>query len=121
MRKLKVWIDYKPQIYTDLFTQLLHHLGDVHLPKSHLECVNRSDNGNVKWGDMDIVVVSLDMRGKPVLDALPEPLPKAKYLAFSPTGDQGLRRLPGAKRWEKLEPFGMERFLIEVFGESNQD
>lgn len=118
MKKLNVWIDYQPQIYTDLFTQILRHIGSVHLPDKDLQCCGQIDNRNVEWGEIDIIVLSLDECGKPVRDALPGLLPKAKYLAFSPNGDRGMRRLPGAKRWERLKPFGMDRFLVEVFGDT---
>jgi len=121
MTKLNVWIDYQPQIYTDLFTRLLQSFGGMNLSENHVQCSNRIDNGNVDWDTMDVIVLSLDERGKPLVDALPNPQPKAKYLAFSPCGERGMRRMPGAKRWEKLNPFGVDHLLREVFGELAQN
>lgn len=117
MKKLNVWVNYQPQIFSDLFTQLLQHIGNGHLPEDYLECHNQINNGDINWEEVDIIVLSINERGKPILEELPKPLPKAKYIAFSPYGDWGMRRMPEAKRWEKLKPFGMDRLLYEVFGD----
>lgn len=121
MKNLNVWIDYQPQFYADVLTRLLQSFGRMHLTENVVRCSNRLDNGKVDWVAMDVIVLSLNKRGKPELQALPESLPMAKYLAFSPSGERGMRRVPGAKRWEKLKPFGVDRLLFEVFGDIAPD
>ena len=108
----RVWINYKPRIYTDIFKYLFSTMGLI-------EVVEISSGGQdfreVSAGkDIDVVLLSLDSLGQPDLEVPAERLKEAKVIAFSPKGDYGLRRMPGKTNWEELRPFGLRQLMDEL-------
>jgi hypothetical protein len=65
-------------------------------------------------GDVDVVILPLDHEGDPKLSLLPDRMPEAKLVAFSPDGSRGLRRLPGESDWVELRPFGLSQLIVEI-------
>jgi hypothetical protein len=63
---------------------------------------------------VDIIVLPLNREGKPDLEMLPHVVPQAKLLAVSPTGEVGMRRMPGESQWEEFRPFGLKQLIKEV-------
>ena len=57
------------------------------------------------------MILSLDSRDSPELDALPHHMPHALLVAFSPCGDYGLQRKPRESHWEIVRPFGFEQLM----------
>jgi hypothetical protein len=45
---------------------------------------------------------------------MPEFMPDAKLVAFSPDGSRGLRRMPGELDWVELRPFGLSQLIVEI-------
>jgi hypothetical protein len=41
-------------------------------------------------------------------------VPQAKLLAVSPSGEVGMRRMPGESQWEEFRPFGLKQLIKEV-------
>lgn len=110
----RVWILFEPQIYCDLFTNLLQRTGWIEVVNSRGPAGNHHEAGNGEPELVDVIVFSLDARGQPHLAGLAEPPPGAKLLAFSPKGDLGYRRLPGEETWEEVRPFGLDQLIREV-------
>jgi hypothetical protein len=99
---LRVWIAYEPRVYADVFARVLEGLGPA-------EIVGDPSAG------VDVIMLPLcDEDGRPHVNLLPDPVPDAKLVAFSPTGTHGLVRLPGRSEWEEIRPFGLGRMLAEV-------
>lgn len=110
----RVLILYQPRLYSDLISDLIEQLGLVdivevtnsHSPSFTDDSVNRED--------VDVVILPLDGDGDPELGLLPDNIPQAKLVAFSPDGTRGLRRMPGESSWIELRPFGLSQLIVEV-------
>jgi len=108
----RVWINYKPRIYTDIFKYIFTNLGlieVVEIPPAGQD-FREIDVGE----DIDVVLLSLDGLGQPDPEIPAERLKDAKVIAFSPKGDYGLRRMPGKTNWEELRPLGLRQLMDEL-------
>jgi hypothetical protein len=116
MTTSRVWIQYHPRLYLELFTRVLKSLEPVEVVgSSHPSSSYRLSEG-LDPNQIDVVLIPLNEQGHPELEALPVPLPETKLIAFSPKGDRGLRRLPGRTDWEEVRPFGLVQLVREVLG-----
>ncbi len=106
----RVWINYKPRIYTELLTHLFQSMGLIEAVE--IDPTLRAARGREE--EIDVVLLSLDYLGQPDLEIPGEGLKKAKVIAFSPKGDYGLRRLPGKTNWEEIRPFGLKQLMDEL-------
>jgi hypothetical protein len=86
-----------------------------------LDIVEISDNNGAssskeleKRDDIDVVILPLDGDGEPKTSLLPDYVPDAKLVAFSPDGTLGLRRMPGEEEWIELRPFGLSQLIVEI-------
>jgi hypothetical protein len=118
MTTARVWIQYHPRLYLELFTRVLKSLEPV-------EVIGHAHPSSCHWlpegidtNQIDVILIPLDEQGHPELGSLPVPLPESKLIAFSPKGDRGLRRLPGRTDWEEIRPFGLVQLVREVLGGS---
>ena len=108
----RVWINYKPRIYTDIFKYLFSTMGLIEVVEISAASQDlREVNGGK---DIDVVLLSLDSLGQPDLEIPADRLKEAKVIAFSPKGDYGLRRMPGKTNWEELRPFGLKQLMDEL-------
>ena len=110
MSNPRVLIFYSPRLYAELFSSVLKSLCGIEIIESN------HDPSSLMSGrsEPDIIITSLDDRGRPDVDILPPQAPKSKVLAFSPTGKIGLKRMPDSKQWEEISPFGLEQLIREV-------
>jgi len=108
----RVWINYKPRIYTDIFKYLFTNLGLIEVVEISPAGQDFREIGARK--DIDVVLLSLDGLGQPDPDVPAGRLKGAKVIAFSPKGDYGLRRMPGKTNWEELRPFGLTQLMEEL-------
>lgn len=136
MRQRSVLIRYRPRLYRELFKRALQCYGTIRV----LEEPSQMDKPSPASADsaapelpaeiaytselsledmlVDVVVLSLNRRGRPDLSMMPGPLPEATVLAFSPGGDLGFLRPPGKKRWVKMRPYGFGQLVQELAGAS---
>ena len=122
MAKLRVWVRYKPRIYSDLFSVLLRSVQGVEVldyenPASHAD-LQKKGNG---YEEIDLVVFCLDEICEPDLGQIGNLFPEAKLIAFSPTGDYGLRRQPGEEIWDEVSPYGVSELLEEIRAEVGEN
>ncbi|MGB5846369.1 MAG: hypothetical protein WBG94_18145 [Anaerolineales bacterium] len=110
----RVLILYEPRLYSDLINELIDQLG-------LLDIVEVTDNQNITESngsqiseDIDVVILPLDESGDPKVSLLPQFMPGAKLVAFSPDGTRGLRRMPGELDWVELRPFGLSQLIVEI-------
>ena len=110
----RVLILYEPRLYSDLINELIDQLG-------LLDIVEVTDNqdlteskGSQITDDIDVVILPLDDCGEPKVSLMPEFMPEAKLVAFSPDGSRGLRRMPGELEWVELRPFGLSQLIVEI-------
>ncbi|HUV29072.1 MAG TPA: hypothetical protein VMW34_17050 [Anaerolineales bacterium] len=110
----RVLILYEPRLYSDLINELIDQLG-------LLDIVEVTDNQNITGSngsqlseDIDVVILPLDESGDPKVSLLPQFMPGAKLVAFSPDGSRGLRRMPGELDWVELRPFGLSQLIVEI-------
>lgn len=115
MEPSRVLIHYKPQLYTDLLTRIFQSIQSVEIYDPDSSTSN-SHNGDVSPEEVDVVVFSLEIGGRPGNVTFPEWFQTVKLLAFSPDEDIGYRRLPGKEDWQTIYPFGMEELIYEVTG-----
>ena len=116
MANVRVWILYEPMIYADLFHWIFERLGMVEVIREVDPGEKLTDREPLQEGLVDVIILPLDDQGQPRIDILPHPPTGAKYLAFSPDGKKGLRRLPGASSWQEVSPFGLANLMFEVVG-----
>ena len=114
MTNIRVWILYEPMIYADLFHWIFERLGMVEVIREVDPGEKLTDREPLQEGLVDVIILPLDDQGQPRIEILPHLPPGAKYLAFSPDGKKGLRRLPGASSWQEVSPFGLANLMIEV-------
>lgn len=110
----KVLILYEPRLYSDLINELIDQLGLLDIVEV---TDNRSiveSNGSANNNDIDVVILPLDESGEPKVSLMPEFMPDAKLVAFSPDGSRGLRRMPGELDWVELRPFGLSQLIVEI-------
>jgi len=107
----RVWINYKPRLYTELFKYIFQSLGLVDIVE--LEPTN-TGRFNMHNKEIDIVLLSLNSLEQPDIELPEERTHKAKVIAFSSKGDYGLKRLPGKTNWEEMRPFGLKELITEL-------
>ena len=117
MSLVRIWIVYRPKLYREIFQQCLKHIDSVEVVKDAICCyspTHKDDHENIH--QVDVIILSIDQTGQPELKYLPKPIPKAKLIAFCPSGEYGMRCLPGEEDWEEIRPFSLMRLLEEVTG-----
>lgn len=107
----RVWINYKPRIYTEIFKYIFQSIDLVEIVD--FEPSNSGSSG-VHDKDIDIVLLSLNGLEQPDIDLPEERKHEAKVIAFSSKGDYGLKRLPGKTNWEEMRPFGLKELIDEL-------
>lgn len=112
MARTRVWIDYHPRLYTDLFARIIRSL-DV------ADVLDQPPQAARQECPVDVVVVALDSDGQPDLNLSLDTLPSTKVIAFSANGEVGLRHMPGCSGWEEIRPFGLKQFVSEVINLRN--
>jgi hypothetical protein len=115
MANVRVWILYEPLIYADLFHWIFERIGMVEVMRAANPGEKLTDRESFQGERIEVIILPLDDQGQPRLDILPDPPSGAKYLAFSPDGKKGFRRLPGASSWQEVSPFNLEKLIVEVF------
>jgi hypothetical protein len=107
----RVLILYEPRLYSDLINELIEQLGLLDIVE-----ITNNINGDdaVEPEDVDVVILPLDGDGEPKTSLLPDFMPKAKLVAFSPDGTLGLRRMPGEDEWVEMRPFGLSQLIVEI-------
>jgi len=110
----RVLILYEPRLYSDLINELIDQLGLLDI----VEVTDSKDlgesNDSHNKDDIDVVILPLDESGEPKVSLLPDFMPDAKLVAFSPDGTRGLRRMPGELEWAELRPFGLSQLIVEI-------
>ena len=113
MSNLRVLIYYSPRLYSELFSSVLKSICGIEVFDMTQETISENQP-RTKQPDADLIITSLDADGKPATDQFPVKIRKSKILAFSPTGDIGLRRMPNSSQWEEISPFGLDQLIREV-------
>jgi hypothetical protein len=116
MTTSRVWIQYHPRLYLELFTRVLKSLEPVEVVGSSHPSTSFQLSDGIDPNQIDVILIPLNEQGYPELEALPVLLSATKLIAFSPKGDRGLRRLPGRTDWEEVRPFGLVQLVREVLG-----
>ncbi len=109
----RLWILYEPQIYADLFKRVLQLPGVAEVVEPCQDEYLLSSGKLEDCADVDIVLLPLDECGQPKVSLLPEEMPAATLIAFSPVGDLGMRLQPGTHTWEIIRPFELAHLLLE--------
>lgn len=110
----RVLILYEPQLYSDLICDLIEQLGLVDVIEIKTKNGSSANLLPEEKEDIDVVLLPLDNKGEPKVSLLPDLMPMAKLVAFSPDGSFGMRRLPGENTWAELRPFGLLQLVVEV-------
>jgi hypothetical protein len=117
MLRPRVWVNYQPKIYSDILKQAIKSIGLVQVvegsPADH-----RKKAAGEEIDQIDVVLVSLDILGLSEIELMIGRDLQSKIIAFSPSGEFGLRRLPGNKNWEELRPFGLKQLIEELSTET---
>lgn len=98
----------------ELFKKAFETIGQIEVVKLNDLLASPQKGGFIGWENVDVVITSLDQNGQPDMDLIPNPLPKVKILAFSPSGDYGLKHVIGGLNWEEIRPFGWNQLVNEV-------
>jgi hypothetical protein len=113
MLRPKVWVNYQPKIYSDILKQAFKSIGLIEVvegsPADYRMKAAEEDKNQI-----DVVLVSLDSIGLSEIEQMTGMVLQSKVIAFSPSGEFGLRRLPGNKNWEELRPFGLKQLIEEL-------
>jgi hypothetical protein len=110
----RVLILYEPRLYSDLINELIEQLGLLDIVEI-TDNLFESETGEPSVQDnVDVVILPLDKEGEPKMSLLPNFLPQAKLVAFSPDGSRGLRRMPGEDNWIEMRPFGLSQLIVEI-------
>jgi hypothetical protein len=110
----RVLILYEPRLYSDLINELIEQLGLLDIVEV-TDNLDDSDNGSSDTlENVDVVILPLDSDGQPKTSLLPDVLPRAKLVAFSPDGSRGLRRMPGEQEWIEMRPFCLSQLIVEI-------
>jgi hypothetical protein len=118
MTTSRVWIQYHPKLYLELFTRVLKSLEPVEVVGYSPPSSSPRLSEGIDPNQIDVILIPLNEQGHPELEALPVIPPDTKLIAFSPKGDRGLRRMPGRTDWEEVRPFGLVQLVREVLGGS---
>jgi hypothetical protein len=118
MTTSRVWLQYHPRLYLELFTRVLKSLEPVEVVGYSQPWLSHQLSDGIDPNQIDVILIPLNEQGHPEMEELPVPFPKTKLVAFSPKGDRGLRRLPGRTEWEEVRPFGLVQLVREVLGGS---
>lgn len=114
----RVWIQYHPRLYLELFTRVLKSLEPVEVVGYSPSSSRHRLFEGIDPNQIDVILIPLNDQGYPEVETLPGLFPEAKLIAFSPKGDRGLRRLPGRTDWEEVQPFGLVHLVREVLSSS---
>jgi hypothetical protein len=114
MKPWRIWINFKPRLYADLFREIFQSLEHTEVFCWDSFQKSMKGNGGLHRESFDVIILSLAESGLPDGDLIPFLTSKAKILAFSPQGDYCLKRLPGEVDWEEIRPFGISRLISEV-------
>ena len=114
MKSLRVWINYRPRLYMELFKKAFETIGQIEVVKLNDLLTSSHQGGFIGWENVDIMITSLDRDGQPDMELIPDPLPEVKIVAFSPRGDYGLRHMIGELNWEEIRPFGWNQLVCEL-------
>jgi hypothetical protein len=108
----RVLILYEPRLYSDLINELIDQLGLLDI----VEVMDGKSGKNsvATQNQADVVILPLDGSGEPKINLLPDFMPDAKLVAFSPDGTRGLRRMPGELDWVEIRPFGLSQLIVEI-------
>ena len=109
MPRPKVWVDYQPKIYSDILKQAFKSIDLVDFVEER-----PMESGAEGASSIDIILISLDALKGMEIEVMPEGVLQSKVIAFSPSGEYALRRLPGAMSWEELRPFGLRQLIDEL-------
>jgi hypothetical protein len=121
MKSLRVWINYRPRLYMDLFRRAFESIGQIEVIRLNELLTSSTERGFIGWENVDVVITSLNQQGQPDMELIPDPLPDVKIIAFSPRGDLGLRHVIGGLNWEEIRPFGWNQLVCEVTTGSESD
>jgi len=114
MPKSRVWIHFNPQLYADIFKQIIQSTELVEIVESSpLEHRQSLAEGAVEE-KVDLVILSLETGNQSEIAHLAEKFPGSELVAFSVMGDYGLRRKPGENFWEEVRPFGIQQLMQTV-------
>ena len=119
MKSLRVWINYRPRLYMDLFKRAFEAIGQIEVVNLNELLTSSTERGFIGWENVDVVIMSLNQHGQPDMELVPDPLPDTKIIAFSPRGDLGLRHVIGGLSWEEIRPFGWNQLVCEVTTDSD--
>ncbi|MEJ2601160.1 MAG: hypothetical protein P8Z00_22710 [Anaerolineales bacterium] len=114
----RVWIQYHPKLYLELFTRVLKSLEPVEVVGYSPSLSRHRLSEGIDPSQIDVILIPLNDQGYPELETLPGSFLETKVIAFSPKGDRGLRRLPGRTDWEEVQPFGLVHLVREVLSSS---
>jgi hypothetical protein len=120
MAASRLWILYEPQIYADLLIRVLELPGVTEVVEPCQDEYPLSFGKHEDCADVDIVLLPLDECGQPKVSLLPEEMPTATLIAFSPDGDLGMRLQPGTQTWEIIRPFELIHLLLEILDTRKQ-
>jgi hypothetical protein len=109
----RVLILYEPRLYSDLINELIDQLGLLDIVEV-TDSKDLEDSNVTQYNNIDVVILPLDDLGEPKVSLLPDFMPDAKLVAFSPDGTRGLRRMPGEIDWVELRPFGLSQLIVEI-------
>lgn len=110
----RVLILYEPRLYSDLISELIDQLGLLDIVEVIDDlCKCDAIDSDIR-DDVDVVILPLDGDGEPKTSLMPEFMPRAKLVAFSPDGSLGLRRMPGEENWVEMRPFGLSQLIVEI-------
>ncbi len=110
----RVLILYEPRLYSDLINELIGQLGLLDIVEITDNNYPSKSNDSQKRDDIDVVILPMDGEGEPKTSLLPDYVPNAKLVAFSPDGTLGMRRMPGEEEWIELRPFGLSQLIVEI-------
>jgi hypothetical protein len=110
----RVLILYEPRLYSDLINELIEQLGLLDIVEISDNNSASKSNDSQKQEDIDVVILPMDGDGEPKTSLLPDHVPNAKLVAFSPDGSLGMRRMPGEDNWVEMRPFGLSQLIVEI-------
>ena len=110
----RVLILYEPRLYSDLINELIDQLGLLDIVEVTDSKDLEDSHGTQYNNNIDVVILPLDDLGEPKVSLLPDFMPDAKLVAFSPDGTRGLRRMPGEIEWVEMRPFGLSQLIVEI-------
>ena len=108
----RVLILYEPRLYSDLINELIDQLGLLDIVEV-TDGKSGEHTANIHQ-QVDVVILPLDDSGQPKVSLLPDFMPDAKLVAFSPDGTRGVRRMPGELDWVEIRPFGLSQLIVEI-------